>query len=262
MHYLRSTLPPLRDPVWLLFIPPLIGRAWLLYRLHAVSSPISVTITLLLMLLLAVLGWCGAALLARHAYLSERPRERFLVMTTLGTLAAPLPLILMESAGWNLQFSWITLLLPNTSMPLPFTLAHTWVLVVPTLALLLILWSWLARVFNPTHPLFSYPRKLATLPLAWSSATLLLALILRLAHAPSVLTHGALALATLALPIFPAALFILPYILIEWDEKRGQAFTPRIRVTLHVVMLTVIALYFLSQLYIYVSETFSGGMPS
>lgn len=251
MHYLRSTLPPLRNPVWVLFIPPLLGRAWLLYRLNAFSSPLSVTITLLLMLLLAVLGWCGAALLVGHAHLSERPRERFPVMTALGMLAAPLPLVLLESAGWNWNFAWITLLLPNTSTPLPLNLARICILAVPTLALLFILWSWLARIFNPTHLLFSYPRKLATLPLAWSGTVLLLALILYAAHAPSMFTQGAVALAMVVLPFIPATLFILPYILTEWSEKRGQPFAPPIRVTLHVAMLAIIVLYFLSQLYIY-----------
>lgn len=252
MHYLRSTLPPLRDPVWLLFLPPLLGRAWLLYRINAFGSPISVTITLLLMLLLAALGWSGAALLARHAYLSERPRERFMVMTTLGTLAPPLPLALLESSGWNQNFSWITLLLPAPSTSWILNAAQTYTLVIPLLALVFIFRSSLMSLVDPTDPIFTYPRKLTALPLAWSGAALLLALMLYTVHAPSMLTHSALALAMLSLPFFPAALFILPYLLTEWSEKRSQRFAPRIRVALHIAMLAIIALYFLSQLYIYI----------
>ena len=251
MHYLRSTLPPLRNPVWLLFIPLLLGRAWLLYRLNAFDSPTSLTITLLLMLLLAALGWCGAALLARHAYLSERPRERFLVMTALGTLAAPLPLALLESSGWNQNFSWITLLLPAPSASWILNAAQTYTLVIPLLALVFIFRSSLMSLVDPTDPIFTYPRKLTALPLAWSGAALLITLILYTVHAPSMLTHSALALAMLSLPFFPATLFTLPYLLTERSKKRGHPFVPRIHATLHIAMLTIIALYFLSQLYIY-----------
>ncbi|GHO71800.1 hypothetical protein KSC_106920 [Ktedonobacter sp. SOSP1-52] len=262
MHYLRSTLPPLRDPVWLLFLPPLLGRAWLLYRLNVFGSPVSLTIILLLILLFAALGWCSAALLARQAALSERPRERFLVMSTLGMLAAPLPLALLESSGWDINFSWITLLLPDLSTPWLLNFAHLCVLLVPLLALAFIIRSWLISLIDPKHPILTCLRRLTALPLAWGGAMFLLALTLYRLHAPSVLTHGALALAMLALPIFPAALFILPYLLTEWSEKRGQSLSPRIRVAFHIAMLVVIALYFLSQLYIYLSEALSRGITS
>lgn len=251
MHYLSSTLPPLRNPVWLLFIPPLLGRVWLLYRLNVYSSPVSLTITLLLMLLLSALGWCGAALLARHAMLSERPRERFLVMTALGMLAAPLPLALLESSGWSMNFAWITLLLPGLSTPWLLNFAHLCVLLVPLLALVFIIRSWLISLIDPKHPILASLRRLTELPLAWGGVMFLLALTLYRVHAATMFTHGALALAMLALPFIPAALFIIPYLLPEWSERRGQSLSPGIRITLHIAMLVVIALYFLSQLYIY-----------
>ncbi|GHO60989.1 hypothetical protein [Ktedonobacter robiniae] len=251
MHYLRSTLPPLRNPVWLLFVPPLLGRAWLLYRLHALNLPVSLTITLLLILLLAALGWCSAALLARHAHLSERPRERFLVMTTLGTLAAPLPLALLERVGWDINFAWITLLLPDLSTPWLLNFAHLCVLLVPFLALAFIIRSWLISLIDPKHSILTCLRRLTALPFALGGAMFLLALTLYRLHAATMFTHGALALAMLALPFILAALFILPYLLTEWSEKRGQSLSPRVRVALHIAMLVVIALYFLSQLYIY-----------
>jgi hypothetical protein len=95
------------DPVWLLFVPPLIARAFLLMRISTnAETPATGDIAIayfLLLLLLVVLTWYVAGELAIRARLSERGTERFMVMSALGALAPPFVVALAESF-WELNF--------------------------------------------------------------------------------------------------------------------------------------------------------------
>lgn len=250
MQVLRSSLPSFRDPVWLLFVPPLLGRGWLLLKYDAPALWTAFVFALLILFGSAFLTWLCAALLARSAGLSERGRERFTVMSTLGALALPLAFALKESLIWRSSMSLRAFTLPTTQMPFAVNCVRSGILLILALAIFLAVGSCLlAKPLRSTilRRLFLLTRW----PLVCSIGICLLYIASYALNMPGVLQQNALFLLAFALPFFIAALFTTPYMLTAWYHERGITLTSQRTIALHVTMLVLVALYFGGQLYTY-----------
>src|SRR5581483_3600449 len=100
---MRGTPGP--NPVWLVFVAPGLLRGWLLFH-TMINSDASVpwladAVSAFLLLALLVLTWFFATDLADAANLSQRAKERFLVMATLSATAPPLSIAVAQTSHWG-----------------------------------------------------------------------------------------------------------------------------------------------------------------
>ena len=255
MQPVCSSRPSFRDPVWLLFIPPLFGRCWLLWQSALFASWLSLSGSLLIMLLLASITWRIAASLASVAQLSERGTERLTVMSTLGALAPPLFFVPAETISSPQHNVWLLLifpLTPNSLAPLALDIARTSILMINAVSILYAIGNCFVSIWH-TNTVMQRVHCLTALPLSYSGGIILLSLVAFILHIPMFVQYYMLSLLVLALPFFTAALFATPYMLTQWQAEQHKTTPARNAVPLHICMLALIAIYFVSQLYTYIA---------
>ena len=193
---------------------------------------------LLLSLLSILLTWYVAASRTRYAELSERGIERFTVMSTLLMVAPPFPILTQQLSSWLTSASALVLLALLSALQRWQQARHS-----------VAIWH---------HPILRRLYKLTSLPLLCTACIALL-------YAGSYLLHGfshpslstiITDLFTLGWPYTIGAFFALPYLITQYRQERTllhgeQAILSRTpqTIALHVTMLIIIGLYFITQLY-------------
>lgn len=232
-----------------LFLLAFIARAWLLYVLN---SPFSLGLwlaSLLFVLIIAVLTWLGAGRLAAHASLSERGEERFMVMSTLGSLMIPLPFVAYESIGWRGETAFRSLVQPFFTTYISLSPLYIATIVIIISAFLLVAGA-CALPLWARHSLITRICRLTLLPLVYCLGSLLLALAF---NSEPTLVRIFLVLFGLGFPFVLATLFTIPYMLTQWREEQKKPQKPVQRVVFHVAMLIIVASYFCAQLILYLT---------
>jgi hypothetical protein len=176
-------------------------------------------------------------------------------MSTLGALAPPLFFVPAETISSPHDNVWQQLIIPLTrsgSTPLTLDIARMSILMINAISILYALGSCLVNIWH-TNTVMERVRRLTTLPLVYSAGVILLSLVASVLHAPTLAQYYLLSLLVLALPFFTAALFTTPYMLTQWQAEQHKKPQPRHTIPIHICMLAIIAIYFVSQLYIYIA---------
>lgn len=237
----------LRPPAWLialLILSLLVRLGWLGFtqgRLNGSFWGVNL-LPLLLSLLSIPITWYLAASQASYAELSKRGAERFTVMSTLLMVAPPLPILTQQRSSWFTGVSALALL-----------------------ALLAALQGWQKQarysIENRHQSIQRRLYRLTSLPLLCTACVALLYAGLYLLQG---LSHPSLLVVTsdlfvLGWPYTIGAFFALPYLITQYRQERAllrgeQTTNPGTTTTvvLHVAMLIIISIYFITQLYTYI----------
>jgi len=248
VHSFRSSL---FKPVWLLFIPSLLIRSWLLFCIYPYISFQQVLLSTALLIVLTVVTWYVASQLAHTARLSAHGAERFTVMSTLAMLTPPINVALQETLTWK-QIAYWTTASSKTKLTMPTILntlsaaTNICILIIAVVSFLfaLIIFIWRSK---QKQLLFSQIRMLTAIPLLYSGCSACLIIIATLLRYPIPFLQT---LCWLACPFLIASLFTTPYVLTQYTEQRIMHLPHSLK--LHIAVICVMLLFFCSQFYGYI----------